>query len=146
MSTPETEIVIKWQGIEDSTNITKNCKWGYDRCIDLPFLFQMSGNGKCYPCGYMFNHEENCYGNVKTERLYDIFNSEKYWGIVKRIAETPLEKLCKGQCRHSQSLRFMDRFTKAYKGDMKETMIELCGSPEQYKLLKEQPPEHLAFL
>jgi len=146
LSNDKTKIKIKWKALEDSQNITLYNKWDYDNCIDLPFLFQISGNGKCYPCGYLFNNEEYCYGDITKERLYDIINSEKYWNIIEKIRNMPLKELCFGQCRHCSGNQFMDRFTKAYKGNVKETLIELCGSKEQYQLWIDNPPEHIQFL
>jgi len=108
MSTDKTSIIIKWKAMEDSKNITKYKKYEFARCIDLPFLFQISGDGGCYPCGYLFGNKEYCYGNVCTERLKDILMSEKYWGIIKKVAETPLEKLCSGQCRHTATNKWVN--------------------------------------
>lgn len=146
MSNTTTEIIIKWCAMEVSKNITMNKKWSFDRCIDLPFLFQISGNGKCYPCGYLFNHEDYCYGDLITQSLAEILNGERYWSIVDKVAKMDLEKLCTGQCRHSANLAFMDEFVKLYKGNAKDTIIEMCGSLEQYNKLMENPPEHLSFI
>jgi len=145
MSTETTKIKIKWKAIEDSQNIALANKWDFDRCIDLPFLFQVSGNGKCYPCGYLFNNEKYCYGDLITDSLYDIIQSDRYWNIIDEISKIPMKKLCLGQCRHCSSLQFMDRFTKAYKENTIEALISLCGSKEQYELLRDNPPKHLEF-
>jgi len=146
MSTDKTEIIIKWRAMEESKNVTMNKKWSFDKCIDLPFLFQISGNGKCYPCGYLFNHEDYCYGDLRKQSLAEILASDRYWSIVDKVAKMDLEKLCTGQCRHSANLEFMDKFVKVYKGNAKEAIIELCGSCEQYDKLMKNPPDHLAFI
>lgn len=146
MSNDTTEIIVKWSAMEESKNVTMNQKWSFDRCIDLPFLFQVSGNGKCYPCGYLFNKEEYCYGDLTKQRLSEILSSDRYWGVIDKIAKMNLEDLCTGQCRHSANLAFMDEFVKAYKGNAKETIIEMCGSCQQYDKLMAQPPEHLNFI
>jgi radical SAM protein with 4Fe4S-binding SPASM domain len=146
MSTDVTEIIIKWKAMEESKNVTMNKKWSFDRCIDLPFLFQISGNGKCYPCGYLFNKEEYCYGDLTKQRLSEILNSGQYWNIINKIAKMDLKDLCTGQCRHSANLEFMDQFIKLYKGNAKETIIELCGGEDNYKKHMENPPEHLSFI
>lgn len=109
LSTDKTQIIVKWQAMEDSKNITKHRKWEFKRCLDLPFLFQMSGNGDCYPCGYLFGDKNYCYGNICKERLKDILLSDRYWGIIKKIADTPLENLCTGQCRHTQTNKFIHK-------------------------------------
>lgn len=146
MSSEKTAIKVKWGAMKESKSITKDKKWGFDWCIDLPFLFQISGNGKCYPCGYLFNNEKYCYGDLIKQSLWDILNSDRYWNIIEEIAETPMAELCKGQCRHSCSDRFMDRFVKAYRGSVENTLTRMCGSEKQYKLLRDHPPDHLSFI
>lgn len=146
MTNERTQVIVKWRAIEESKNITMEQKWEFEKCIDLPFLFQISGNGKCYPCGYMFNKEEYCYGDVTKDRLAKILKSDQYWAVIKKVAETPVKDLCNGQCRHSCSNKFMDRFVNAYKGDAKNAISELCGSQEQYQKLLNSPPEHLSFI
>jgi MoaA/NifB/PqqE/SkfB family radical SAM enzyme len=146
MSNGKTSIIIKWHAMADSTSITKLKSWGFDRCIDLPFLFQISGDGGCYPCGYLFGNSDFCYGNVNDARLLDILNSDRYWGIVEKVAKTPLDKLCTGQCRHCFSLKFLDKLVKAYQGDLKKALIQISGGEEEYNKLMDNPPEHLSFL
>jgi MoaA/NifB/PqqE/SkfB family radical SAM enzyme len=153
LSNNKTKIIIKWKALKDSQDITMSKKWDYDRCIDLPFLFQISGNGKCYPCGYLFNNDlfnndEYCYGDITKERLYDIINSEKYWKIIDKIKNIDMINLCEGQCRHSCGNQFIDRFIKSYNKtkDVEKSLIDLCGSKEQYNLLKNNPPLHIEFI
>jgi radical SAM protein with 4Fe4S-binding SPASM domain len=146
MSNERTTIVVKWHAMCDSKAITKDKTWDFDRCIDLPFIFQISGNGGCYPCGYMFGNKRYCYGNVNRTRLKDILDSRRYWNIVKKVANTDLRRLCTGQCRHAESLRFMDRLVKRYNGSLSNALIDMCGSAEQYERLLANPPEHVNFI
>lgn len=146
LSNNTTQIKIKWKALKDSRNISMNKKWDFDRCLDLPFLFQISGNGKCYPCGYLFNSEKYCYGDLRENSLYKILNSDRYWAVIKEIANTPMEKLCTGQCRHCSSLQFIDRLVKIYRGNLKQSLIELCGSKEQYDKLMDNKVAHLEFV
>ena len=141
-----TDIIIKWHALEESKNITANKKWSFDRCVDLPFLFQISGNGKCYPCGYMFNKPDYCYGDLMEQSLFQILNSEHYWNVIQKIADIPVEKLCQGQCRHSCSNEFMHKFLKECRGSVKDALVRMAGSKEQYLRLKRNPPEHLSFI
>jgi MoaA/NifB/PqqE/SkfB family radical SAM enzyme len=76
MSNDVTQIIVKWHALEESKKITMEHKWSFDNCVDLPFLFQISGNGKCYPCGYMFNKEDFCYGDLQKQRLSEILYSD----------------------------------------------------------------------
>jgi radical SAM protein with 4Fe4S-binding SPASM domain len=146
LANDKTQIIIKWHALEESKKITMEKTWSFEKCVDLPFLFQISGNGKCYPCGYMFNKDAYCYGDLQKQSLYEILNSEKYWSVVKTIANTSVKSLCQGQCRHSCSNEFMDKFLKVYKGEVKGALTDLAGSEEQYQKLKDNPPEHLSFL
>ena len=146
LTNEKTKIIVKWQALEDSKRITMQRKWEFERCLDLPFLFQISGNGKCYPCGYMFNKEEYCYGDITKDDLYDILHSDRYWEVIDKVMHTPVEDLCSGQCRHTCGNMFMDRFVKAFKGNAAEAIAELCGSSEQYEKLLKNPPEHLNFI
>lgn len=141
-----TKIIIKWHALEESKKITMEKKWSFDRCVDLPFLFQISGNGKCYPCGYMFNKEPYCYGDLMEQSLFQILNSDHYWNVVDKVADTPLDKLCNGQCRHSCSNEFMGKFLKVCNKGAKDALIKMAGSKEQYTRLKRNPPEHLSFI
>jgi MoaA/NifB/PqqE/SkfB family radical SAM enzyme len=148
MSNDQTSIIIKWSAINDSVSITRDGRWDFDRCIDLPFLFQISGNGKCYPCGYLFGNDNYCYGDVTKHRLVDILSGERYWEVIKKVANTPLEQLCLGQCRHCEGNKFVDRLTKvyAYTGDLEKALIQMCGSKEQYEKLLDNPPQHINYI
>jgi radical SAM protein with 4Fe4S-binding SPASM domain len=146
LSTDRTSIIVKWSAIADSKSITKENKWKFDRCLDLPFIFQVSGDGGCYPCGYHFGNPEYCYGSLIDSRLKDILHSDRYWDIVKKCADTPLDKLCTGQCRHCSSLDFLDKVVKGYKGDLTKTLVDICGNEANYNRIMDTPPEHLNFV
>jgi radical SAM protein with 4Fe4S-binding SPASM domain len=146
LSCENTKIIVKWKAMQDAKSITMNKKWGFDRCIDLPFLFQISGDGGCYPCGYLFGEKEYCYGNVNNERLIDILKSDKYWNIIEKVKNTPLKDLCTGQCRHCESLKFMDKLTKIYKGSLQGALVDMAGGEDKYLDMLSNPPEHISFL
>ena len=151
MATETTAIVVKWQAIKDTKDITMDKHWGFDRCIDLPFLFQVSGNGKCYPCGYLFGNHQYCYGDLCNQRLSEILSSEHYWRIIQKVAETPLQSLCHGQCRHCETNKFMDRLVKTYKEQpnkqgLRDALIEMCGSVENLVKTLYYVPEHMNFI
>lgn len=145
LSTARTKIIVKWGAIRDTQDITQDSKWDFDRCIDLPFLFQVSGNGKCYPCGYLFGDDRYCYGDLTKDRLAVILKSDQYWDIIEKVKNTLLEKLCKCQCRHCESLKFMDRLTKIYDGDLRTALVKMCGGEEQYLNIMTHPPSHINF-
>lgn len=146
LSNDNTSIIVKWSAIQDTKDITIDNKWGFNRCIDLPLLFQISGNGKCYPCGYLFGDERYCYGDVTTQRLYDILHSQRYYDVIEKVANTPLVQLCQGQCRHCETNKFIDRIKKLYTGNLKDALIKLCGSENNYIKVMTNPPQHINFI
>ena len=148
LSTTDTRIIAKWSAMKDSRNITKDKKWDFDACIDLPLIFQISGDGTCYPCGYLFGKEEFCYGNIITQNLKEILASNRYWDIIQRVKNTPLAQLCKGQCRHCETNKFVDVATKLYEkcNSVDDTLIEMCGSAKQYQRMLLNEPLHVNFV
>lgn len=146
LSNDKTSIIVKWSAIKDTKDITMEHKWGFNRCIDLPFIFQISGDGGCYPCGYMFGNAKYCYGDVTKQSLKEILDSDRYWDVVDKVAKTPLKELCQGQCRHCETNKFVDRLSKVYKGDLTEALIKLCGSRDKYEEMMTHPPAHLNFI
>jgi len=115
MSNEYTQIVPKWDMIH-SKGVRK-----YDHCYDCPLLFQISGSGKCYPCGYLFNNDRFCYGDLHKQSLKEILDSEHYWSIIKFMRESfNVNKDCSGCCRHDFTNKFI------------------------YDYL--HPPEHLSFI
>ena len=146
MSNDKTQIIVKWEAMQATKDITMDKHWGFDRCNDLPFLFQISGNGECYPCGYHFGNPKYCYGSVCNQRLSDILESDRYWEVIELCYKTQLIELCGGQCRHCSSLTFLYELNKVYRGNLQKALIEMCGSKEQYVKLMDNPPEHINFL
>ena len=105
MSTPKTAIIAKFKAMEYGV------KRPYDRCLDVPLLFQISGDGKCYPCGYLFGNETYCYGDLAKQGLGEILASERYWRIVKYMqTEFNVHKDCAGCCRHDSTNKFIHDF------------------------------------
>ena len=115
LSTNETKIVPKWDMIH-SKGIRE-----YDRCVDCPLIFQISGSSKCYPCGFLFGDDRYCYGDLKKQTLEEIITSEQYWSVIRYMRKDfDVHKDCSGCCRHD--------FTNAF----------------IWKYL--HPPEHLSFI
>jgi MoaA/NifB/PqqE/SkfB family radical SAM enzyme len=105
LSTEQTHIVPKWDMMH-SKGIRQ-----YDRCVDCALLFQISGNSKCYPCGYLFGNDKYCYGDLKTQTLKEILDSEKYWNVVRYMREQfDVHKDCTGCCRHDFTNKFIFDF------------------------------------
>jgi len=105
MSTFETRIVPKFR------MIAQRVRRPYDHCLDVPLLFQISGDGKCYPCGYLFGNERYCYGDLAKQSLGEILNSEHYWKIIGYLQkEFDVHKDCEGCCRHDSTNKFIHDF------------------------------------
>jgi len=110
MSTDETDIVIKWNFMD----IGK--KRPYDHCVDAPLIFQVSGNGKCYPCGYLFGNEEYEYGDLNEQSLEKILKSEKYWDVIDKMKTFDVHNDCEGCCRHDKINEFIWNYLNKPKG------------------------------
>lgn len=105
MSRPKTAIVPKWKRLEAKG------RRAYDHCADCALLFQVSGNGKCYPCGYLFGNSEYEYGDLCEQSLGEILSSRRYWEIVHRMRyEFDVHEDCQGCCRHDSTNEFMHRY------------------------------------
>jgi radical SAM protein with 4Fe4S-binding SPASM domain len=105
MSTKKTAIIAKLRAME------YGIKRPYDHCYDVPLYFQISGNGKCYPCGYLFGDDRYCYGDITKQSFGEIINSGKYWSIVKHMQEGfDVHKDCVGCCRHDSTNKFISDF------------------------------------
>lgn len=102
LSNKYTQIVPKWDMIH-SKGIRK-----YDHCVDCPLIFQISGNGKCYPCGYLFGDERYCYGDLNKQTLKEILDSDRYWKIIEYMrTKFNVHKDCSGCCRHDFTNAFI---------------------------------------
>jgi len=102
LSSGKTKIVPKWGMIKSKG------KRPYDRCVDCPLIFQISGNSKCYPCGYLFGNSKFCYGDLKKNSLVEMLESKRYWSIVKFMREKfDVHKDCTGCCRHDFTNKFV---------------------------------------
>jgi radical SAM protein with 4Fe4S-binding SPASM domain len=107
MSTVNTQIIPKWNimGLKGDKP--------YERCLSVPLLSELSGDGGLYPCGHFFggNRPELEFGNVHNNTLEEIVNSDNYWKIIKYL-ETELEVGvdCKGACRQESTNIFIDNY------------------------------------
>ena len=114
-----TALLMRAEGLSnDTTKIVP--KWGmiaskgrrpYDHCVDCPLIFQISGNSRCYPCGYLFNNERYCYGDLKKQSLKEILDSEHYWRIIKEMRYVfDVHNDCTGCCRHDFTNSFISEY------------------------------------
>ncbi len=113
MSTPETDIVVKWNVIGSKG------KRNYDHCVGVQLLPEISGDGGVYPCGYFFGGHrlDLCYGNLHDNTLEEIIFSDRYWNIVKHMNEKfDPHTQCKGCCREDMVNTFIWEYLHKPKG------------------------------
>ena len=105
MSTDKTQIIIKWGLLQ--WHDTKPFK----HCLDLPLLIESSGTGKVYPCGYHFRNPKFELGDLNTQSIGEIINSDKYWNLIKYMREEHVVgKDCHGACRHDRTIEFINNY------------------------------------
>jgi hypothetical protein len=72
---------------------------------------QMSGSGLVAPCGMLFNEKYKDFhiGNINENRFKDIFNSDRYAAVMKKISEEPLDtnKDCAKLCLQHKANEFL---------------------------------------
>jgi MoaA/NifB/PqqE/SkfB family radical SAM enzyme len=105
MSTKDTQIIIKWGLMQFHDNKP------YKHCVDLPLLIEISGTGKVYPCGYHFRDEKYCFGDLNTQSLKEIIESDKHWELIRYMREEyVVGKDCHGACRHDRTCEFINNY------------------------------------
>lgn len=96
LSNDQTKIVVKWNKLRHKGERE------YSKCFGPPFALQMSGNGLIAPCGPLFNEKWRAFhvGNITTQRFKDIFESERYWEVMRYIASDEFDprKRCPSDC------------------------------------------------
>ena len=76
------QVTVKW------SKIMAHGKKNYTKCYGPPFIIQLSGSGVVAPCGMLFNEKYKEYhiGNLNEKRFKDIFYSERYWEVMRKIS------------------------------------------------------------
>lgn len=103
-------VQVKWDKIKiaDETPIYKGGVRKYDICYGTPFLGQISGNGKVYPCGPFFSKERFCMGDIQKQSYYDIVKSDKYWEVQNDIVNNiDVHCDCTVGCRQDYINKFL---------------------------------------
>lgn len=101
-------VVIKRDRMKDEG------KRDYAKCYGPPFITQMSGNGLIAPCGFLFNEKYKAFhiGNICDERFIDIFQSERYWSVMKYLASDEFDprSRCGPNCLQTQTNSFLYKY------------------------------------
>ena len=69
------------------SKILSGGKRKYAQCFGPPFILQISGSGLVAPCGMFFNEKYKKFhiGNIAEQRFKDIWQSERYWDVMKSL-------------------------------------------------------------
>ncbi|MGD2118528.1 MAG: radical SAM protein [Chromatiales bacterium] len=103
-------VQVKWNKINaaSETNLYKNGYRKYDVCYGTPFLLQISGNGKIYPCGPFFNKERFYIGDLHEDSFADLVRGDHYWSVHEDIAKSvDVHKDCAIGCRQDYVNKFL---------------------------------------
>ncbi len=104
-SSDKTDVVVKWNYMDMERERP------YEHCVDIPLIFQISGNGKCYPCGFLFGNDKYLYGDLNDTPIEEIVGSDRYWKIVDDMVNNfDVNKDCTGCCRHDGINRFISEY------------------------------------
>lgn len=109
-STDKTNVIVKWGTMDLSTK-----RRPYDGCLSVPLIWEASGNGDCFPCGYFFGRKDGKYdeyklGNLNETGLKDMINSDKYWAVMEKMKTFDVHKDCHGQCRLDLTNKFVSDY------------------------------------
>lgn len=118
MSDERTQIIVKWALMDLQREFTKTGKRPYEGCLGIPFLIQISGNGKVYPCGHLFGKENDKYlmGDLHEQGIEQIVRSDKYWNVVEMMKNFDVHNGCHGACRQDKVNEFVYQYTQKPRG------------------------------
>ncbi|MBU4313091.1 MAG: radical SAM protein [Candidatus Omnitrophica bacterium] len=103
-------IKAKWNKINilNETDIYRQGFRKYDICYGTPFLGQISGDGKVYPCGPFFGKERFYIDNIHEESYYDIVKGDRYWKVHQDIIDNvDVHYDCTVGCRQDYINKFL---------------------------------------
>jgi MoaA/NifB/PqqE/SkfB family radical SAM enzyme len=103
-------VQVKWDKINAAgeTPLYKDGYRKYDVCYGTPFLLQISGNGKIYPCGPFFNKERFYIGDLHKDSFYDLVMGDHYWDVHRDVSDSvDVHKDCAIGCRQDYVNKFL---------------------------------------
>lgn len=126
-------VKAKWSKIQTGANKNRS----YSRCYGPVLHLQMSGTGLVAPCGMLFNEQYKKYhiGNIVETRFKDIFESDRYWEVMKTLASECFDAktMCGSLCLQHKTNEILD--------DIKKGNILLDQTWGKGKI-----PEHVNFI
>lgn len=78
----------------------------YDRCLGLFFAAHISADGEVYPCNAFAGMKKYSYGNIKEDRVSDIWLGMRRKIIVDMFRRFDVNK-CRGACRFDEINRYL---------------------------------------
>jgi MoaA/NifB/PqqE/SkfB family radical SAM enzyme len=109
-STDDYVVQVKWDKIKAGTEspLYKDGFRKYDVCYGTPFLLQISGNGKVYPCGPFFNKERFYIGDIHEQSFFDMVMGDRYWQVHRDVSESvDVHKDCAIGCRQDYVNKYL---------------------------------------
>jgi len=107
-STERTKIIPKY------LTMARKGRRPYDGCKAVPFISEISGNGNWFPCGYWFSNKPEYakykFGNIHEKSLKEIFESDRYWDVIKTMYDLDVHKECHGSCRLDAANEFVSNY------------------------------------
>ncbi len=103
-------VQVKWNKINimEDTDVYRAGIRKYDICYGTPFLGQISGDGKVYPCGPFFGKERFLMGDISKDSYYDIVKSDLYWKVQQDIVDNvDVHFDCTVGCRQDYINKFL---------------------------------------
>ncbi len=110
LSSEDYVVQVKWNkiNVQGETELYRNGYRKYDVCYGTPFLLQISGNGKVYPCGPFFNKERFYIGDIHEQSFYDMVHSDRYWAVHEDVSRSvDVHKDCAVGCRQDYINKFL---------------------------------------
>lgn len=107
MAEPGFDVVVKWSRIKDEG------KRDYERCYGPPHIIQVSGNGLLAPCGQLFQEKYRKFhiGNVTQTRFRDLFQSDRYWEVMRYLASDDFNaQACGPNCLQHNTNSWLNKF------------------------------------
>ncbi len=108
MGDKDMRVVVKWARLADEG------KRHYSKCFGPPFQLQISGNGLVSTCGFHFNSKYRAYhmgwiAGPEQARFKDIWQSERYWDIVRYIGSDEFDprERCGTQCLQTHTNKWL---------------------------------------
>lgn len=110
LTTDDYFVKVKWNKINiyDDTEVYAQGYRKYDICYGTPFLGQISGNGKVYPCGPFFGKDRFLMGDIHVQSYYDIIQGDRYWEVHQDILDNvDVHYDCTIGCRQDYLNKFL---------------------------------------